>query len=1163
MKKRVALICSIAMVLIAIGCVVAIPNFADVSLHATEAGSITFEEPSDTSHIIQDTDATDGAATSYDVDDGSSSYNAQTDQIVMNNDDSLTPDNLGEGSAIVIVDGTGTNRLPLGTAHQYPDATAPVLSIDVQGNVTVLASLEVQSISSEAGLALTIPADVTVTAQSVTAVEDISISGAGTLTVNGTGISSEGGVTIEGVSVSASSIYGTGDVSISGAGTLAVNGTGISSQGAISLNGVSGTVVSTENGISGSSVAITGGDLTVSTVNGGLVSSTAISISGGTVTASATNGGAIVAAQSVTISNATVNLGSQSDRTFQGISAGEDITVSENSQVTIYSFADGVESKDGEVSISATVTVDTAMGFGIKAPSLTMESGTLYVTVGTNGTGEALQVLGAGGLNLLGGETVVTTHGEVSSISLSHGLFALSGSAKLSVYHLGASNGGAITSSSGNFSVSDNAKVYLYHQSTRGIQLSSGALNVSGGQLEIYSASESGIPLGGAASYSFTGGVVLFHAPNKAILDTDVIGTIENAYFVGNTGIRTFTAPADATTAYDRAWDDASNSTWMYWSEKASYQYYNNKVDNYPGVLMSKDESYVFTAPLATDHNEHLLVGQDVFDGSAETLAKNAVRKFSTAPVIEFADVEDKYAGVSWDFNGEYGLNFEYIKEDDDAEGRWFVVGNNEKPAVVQVINEGDVKILVDLRYSENEESALFGDFDVSWATTLGGVPATKHSSGDGYLLSKSNALNFTLNITGEPQEEMNGVVAGTLTIYLATFMEYDKNIDHTILAANAATGTVEIYDLDDLLTRIDFNNLDRYRKPDGSYELVVNDITEFRDSTRYSTKLMSWNGREEVQFSGIDDSLTAAKMRKVKNDKWASGEGKTMLVTTSSNSMGDICIFFVNDETGEITASYKFWAIETNGDGPHDLEILPNGDLIIATTNGKYLLYIRLSQMQSIPSHPSASNRVNLFTSYSNYVTKLNVTDGSDGAHGVCYVPGENGQVGYLWVLSDNRISKVNIVNYGKENTSLEYSGEVCSFSNYDDKGHALTPILGAEGLFTFSAHSNVWIFDSVNMKILPMDDIYQCDKDNGICGSEDNVGNVKGIVYFEDGTAVMLPAGYNVQGTSSSTVTQNHSSGFHIVVWVDGVPVHIKIADRSQTAGFYKVFPYSNNYQ
>ncbi len=855
------------------------------------------------------------------------------------------------------------------------------------------------------------------------------------------------------------------------------------------------------------------------------------------------------------------------------------------------------------------VSVTTALGtvcdgsaesnaaFYVKNGSATISGGTLTVNATLHRQTDDSSIFAAGlavnaaaatdGLKISNGAQVVVKTTAVSATNGDKTVWPIGGSivvnngvvdvenGNLAVYNYGQhdpyaasdSVGAAIVLSPGAFRVKENAKVYIYHEAARGIRfitdaemktggtsehwMTDGGLKVSGGQLEIYS--KSGIPVGhvkGSAegavektgykyNVELTGGVVLLYAPDNYAYDTPIYNNgdtspanaVQNAYFVGNTG-RTFSAPATVNTdRFDRKWNDANvkpanpTKVWMYWGNDASYQYYNPLLEG-KGVLVSvSDGKYTFTAPLATEG----LVGQYFVDGTPRILSKNQAVTLNADTVIQVGDSRTGYAiDIRW-----AAMSFVYQNEvwvpstHQYVEGGWTHITDGEETAATVVItNHSEKPLHVNLTSQLKEEYEDLLNVTVSTETSK--IPGV-----DAYLLGGAEELTFSVDLDGDkPEEDMKDVVVGTLTLTLNTnYSDYDETVNHKFLAANSETQRIEIYDAETLLSAL------------GSSTEKAVDILSLREAS-YAANLGSV-------------SLTAAKLRKPSNSKWA--DGNTEFIVSSAGGY----FFLVNTGTyqesgSSITGLYKY---QSPVSGPHDIEMLPNGDIVIAATNnGGYLCYIPLSQMTL------TSNQITTFNASQYSTLKLTPEVGTNG-HGISYVPGENGEVGFLWVLMDNKVAKVEIEGYGTALPTLKFGTDdqgvpVEAFLYPQDiSGHGFSPIVGQPGTYALTAHYNAWTFDSSDMSITKMEDIYQCGYQGVGCGTTGvKNGHVKGMVMFEDGTAVMLPAEY-ARDTTDNYSSEHESAGFHIVKWVNGVPTHYKVSDKEISC--YKVFPLMTNYQ
>ena len=154
---------------------------------------------------------------------------------------------------------------------------------------------------------------------------------------------------------------------------------------------------------------------------------------------------------------------------------------------------------------------------------------------------------------------------------------------------------------------------------------------------------------------------------------------------------------------------------------------------------------------------------------------------------------------------------------------------------------------------------------------------------------------------------------------------------------------------------------------------------------------------------------------------------------------------------------------------GPHSVEMLPNGDVVVASAEGEAgLIYIPLSAGATKPTHSIVS----------------------PSCHGVSWDP-ENE---CLWVLELDGIYACKVENMGTVDGKLvrvQNSGD--TFSG-DRGGHALASIANEEGKYWVSAMNSLWKFDTQTQKISYVSSLL-------------SRSNIKGICSFYDGVIIELP--------------------------------------------------------
>lgn len=169
-------------------------------------------------------------------------------------------------------------------------------------------------------------------------------------------------------------------------------------------------------------------------------------------------------------------------------------------------------------------------------------------------------------------------------------------------------------------------------------------------------------------------------------------------------------------------------------------------------------------------------------------------------------------------------------------------------------------------------------------------------------------------------------------------------------------------------------------------------------------------------------------------------------------------------------------------GNGPHSVEMLPNGDMVVAcsgnsnSANGKVLYY----ELSKGKNKPSASLDL-------------------DSAHGICWDPTNE----VIWVLGGQEI----IACTAADGKLTKISGMGLNLS--DGGGHDLSPVYGHPGLYWVSTGSRLFLFDG-NENTLT-DSMSLSAKYWGV--------KVKGIAWFPDGSMILTADDQGGTGTYRSS--------------------------------------------
>ena len=210
---------------------------------------------------------------------------------------------------------------------------------------------------------------------------------------------------------------------------------------------------------------------------------------------------------------------------------------------------------------------------------------------------------------------------------------------------------------------------------------------------------------------------------------------------------------------------------------------------------------------------------------------------------------------------------------------------------------------------------------------------------------------------------------------------------------------------------------------------------------------------------------------------------------------------------------------------GPHSVEMLPNGDVVVGSADGDgALIYIPLSAGATKPVH----------------------TVVCPSCHGVIWDPERE----LLWTLGLNGVDAYAVENMGTFNGKLvKLDGTGCPFTG-DRGGHAFAPVAGQPGSYWVSA-GKLWKFNSKTGQLTSEAAL--------------SANAIKGICSYEDGTVIQSVAGLNGNNKHSWG-----SDGFRIITRVmsDGkvkTPVNkvTVVTFANQRREFYKIQAFNKNYQ
>ena len=354
----------------------------------------------------------------------------------------------------------------------------------------------------------------------------------------------------------------------------------------------------------------------------------------------------------------------------------------------------------------------------------------------------------------------------------------------------------------------------------------------------------------------------------------------------------------------------------------------------------------------------------------------------------------------------------------------------------------------------------------------------------DGTVDTENGASTASLSDTKkDPAEKDNGNASAV----------FDPEAEHLFLATDIRNGGIVIFDLDAC---------------NGNYELLKDDSVAV---------VWEWRASEDPNCVGNPgEGIDAAKLR------YSSYYKKDVIIACSSAGWCGVI---------DYEARTVLWEYTVSGGGPHSVEMLPNGDLVIGVSGDAKkgsVRYVPLSAGETLPSH----------TLY------------SPSCHGLQWDP-ENE---VLWVLDYDEVYACTVSNPGTKRASLSrVKGSEDLFGDVDVSGHVLSPVYGQPGKYWVSAHKYLWQFDTDTGKLTR-----SYNRASTLTRS-----NVKGVASFSDGTVIMTYG-----GLGTDTTYDWSSLGFRITTFeMSGGKIKQPKPKTTEVIfenrEFYKVYPLSKEYQ
>ena len=229
-----------------------------------------------------------------------------------------------------------------------------------------------------------------------------------------------------------------------------------------------------------------------------------------------------------------------------------------------------------------------------------------------------------------------------------------------------------------------------------------------------------------------------------------------------------------------------------------------------------------------------------------------------------------------------------------------------------------------------------------------------------------------------------------------------------------------------------------------------------------------------------------------------------------------------IDYETG-----YVLWEDGTLGKGPHTVEMLPNGDVIVgvSTMNANRLIYYSLSAGVDKKVHEIIS----------------------DYPHGICWDPKNE----CLWISEMYGVSCLVIEGMGTPNAKMVRDEKrVAYWDGKANGGHAFAPVAGEPGKYWAATNQMLQIFDAETLTLTA------AFPRSGVLSKN----QIKGCCSFTDGTVIQVQPGPEV---SAVTWTDDGFNIFTRQKTGGKVAVAKEVFERVVTVGYYKVHTFTKDYQ
>ncbi len=315
----------------------------------------------------------------------------------------------------------------------------------------------------------------------------------------------------------------------------------------------------------------------------------------------------------------------------------------------------------------------------------------------------------------------------------------------------------------------------------------------------------------------------------------------------------------------------------------------------------------------------------------------------------------------------------------------------------------------------------------------------------------------------------------------------FDPTAEHKFLATDIKNHSIVIFDLN----------------------RCKGDLTKLTERT---CVIWEWDADKDKNCkikpgSGVD----AAKLR------YSPYYKKDVIVACSSSGWAGV----IDYKKKTVLWEYKI------GNGPHSVEMMPNGDVVVAGSGGDGILaYVPLSAGVTAPSDRVVAT----------------------SAHGVTWDP----QNQCLWVLEASTVVCFTVDGEGTAEAKLvRHDDRSVSLVRKDSYGHVLSPVVGKPGVYWVAGTHKLQQFNSAT------GEVHQ-EFDYAIALTQKDI---KGVASFSDGVVVQTAA-----GMGGGTTYDWSSKAIRIMIpkyQPDGTlrPINKDVVFRARE--FYKVFPLTKDYQ